>query len=200
MDITKAVYEIISELQEDITEKQEEIAIIKTTDFTKSMDLKTWDKLCETTIFNELGNNNIATKVVKQIFPEAKNICNDPNDVRFEINGFTCFLSKLGNGLKADVTWYEKIKPRTFYKTIKKVTDRDSLNSIEKQVKDAYERYLKQCEGKNKELNDKLIKFRLEVIPILERFAKAKYIDTDMRYRRSIFQTFPTIEELLKET
>lgn len=81
MDITKEVYEIISELQEDITEKQEEIAIIKTTDFTKSMDLKTWDKLCETTIFNELGNNNIATKVVKQIFPEAKNICNDPNYV-----------------------------------------------------------------------------------------------------------------------
>lgn len=247
MDITKGVYEIISELQEDITKKQKEIAIIKATDFTKSIDLKTWDK------FRWLGRNNIATEVVKQIFPEAKELYNNPDNVRFKINGFTCFLSKLGDGLKADVTWYEKVQMFTFnkwlinyncyigksykiyikpyletkkptvhdkvkvymknryrgkgiwnyyiyitnYKAIKKATDKDFLNGIEKQVKDAYDQYLKKCEKKNKELDEKLVKFRLEVIPVLERFSK--YIGTDMRYRTSIFQTFPTVEELIKK-
>lgn len=253
MDITKEVHEIISELQEDVTEKQKEIAIIKATDFSKPIDLKTWDKLCKTTVFKWLGKNNIATEVVKQIFPEAKELYNNPNDVSFKINGFICFLSKLGDGLETNVTWYEKIKPRTFnqwcvhsedymvknyfkyimpyfklkkptvhnkvrlymkrcyrgrgiwnyfiyvsnYMAIKKAIDRDFLNGIEKQMKDAYEQYLKRCEEKSKELDEKLIKFRLEVIPVLERFSK--YIGTDMTHRRSIFQTFPTVEELNKK-
>lgn len=80
---------------------------------------------------------------------------------------------------------------------IKKAIDRDFLNGIKKQMKDAYEQYLKRCEEKNKELDEKLIKFRLEVIPVLEKFLK--YIGTDMTYRKSIFQTFPTVEELNKK-
>ena len=178
-------------------------------------------------LFNWLGRNNIATEVIKKVFPEAENICNNPDRVDFVIAGFTCILSKSGNGLKVDTTWYKKEIPYTFtewaihskdymirnyvsyikpylelkkptihdkvrlymknrysgekwdyliyisnYKSIKKATDKKFLNDLIKQVEDAYEQYLSQCEKKDKELNEQLIKFRLEVIPVLERFSK----------------------------
>lgn len=114
MDITKMVDSIVTKIQIEINEKQKEIAIIETVDFTKFMDIKTWNKLCETTIFNELGNNNIATEIVKMIFPEAKNVYNTVNEVVFTIEGINCMLSTEGNGLQIDLSWYTKTQPDTF--------------------------------------------------------------------------------------
>ena len=114
MDITKMVDSIVTKIQIEIDEKQKEIAIIEAVDFTKFMGIKTWNKLCETTIFNELGDNNIATEIVKIIFPEAKNVYNTLNEVVFTIEGIKCMLSTEGNGLQIDLSWYTKTQSYTF--------------------------------------------------------------------------------------
>lgn len=226
MDITKMVDSIVTKIQIEINEKQKEIAIIETVDFTKFMDIKTWNKLCETTIFNELGNNNIATEIVKMIFPKAKNVYNTVNEVVFTIEGINCMLSTEGNGLQIDLSWYTKTQPYTFeewlmhshdymvknyinyveryrkkekpsvhdkirlyknnryhgkslwdyfiyvvnYKNIN-TTNGKILHDMTEFTKDAYEKYLIQCEKKNRELDKKITIFWTKVRPVLEKFS-----------------------------
>lgn len=57
------------------------------------------------------------------------------------------------------------------HKAIKKVTDRAYLEGIMEQCQAAYEEYLKECNRKNKELDERLLVFQTKVIPVLERLS-----------------------------
>lgn len=107
--------EVVSEKKKEIEDKFDEISVINMVDFNEPMNLKTWNWLNEdTSLFNELGSRNIATEVVKKIFPEATNAYNDVNITTFRIEEFLCGISKLGNGLQADTEWYQKIEPLSY--------------------------------------------------------------------------------------
>lgn len=228
MSIEDMIDEVVSEKKKEIDDKFDEISVINMIDFNEPMNLKTWDWLNgDTSLFNELGSRNIATEVVKKIFPEATNAYNDVNIVTFRIEEFLCGISKLGNGLQADTEWYQKIEPLSYdtwfyrnkdymmdsyiryvkeyleikkpaipdkvklylrdryyrksicnyftyifaHKAIKKVTDRAYLEGIMEQCQAAYEEYLKECNRKNKELDERLLVFQTKVIPVLERLS-----------------------------
>lgn len=115
MGIEDMIDKVVSEKKKEIEDKFDEISVINMIDFNEPMNLKTWDWLNEdTSLFNELGSRNIATEVVKKIFPEATNAYNDVNIVTFRIEEFLCGISKLGNGLQADTEWYQKIEPLSY--------------------------------------------------------------------------------------
>ena len=65
-----SVEEAIKDLQEDITEKQNQIELIKNIDWNKPVNEETWHQICDT----PLRTSDLLGFLVKNIFPEAENI------------------------------------------------------------------------------------------------------------------------------
>ena len=60
-----SVEEAIKDLQEDITEKQNQIELIKNIDWNKPVNEETWHQICDT----PLRTSDLLGALVKNIFP-----------------------------------------------------------------------------------------------------------------------------------
>ena len=74
-----SVEEAIKDLQEDITEKQNQIELIKNIDWNKPVNEETWHKICDT----PLRTSDLLGVLVKNIFPDTENINVGCNYVSF---------------------------------------------------------------------------------------------------------------------
>lgn len=99
------VEEAIKELQEDITEKQDQIELIKNIDWNKPVNEETWHEICDT----PLRTSDLLGALVKNIFPNAEDINVHCNYVYFNLYGFKCALpTSRCNGIYIETGWYKK--------------------------------------------------------------------------------------------
>lgn len=99
------VSEAIKELNKQIDEAQDKIAIVKSIDFTKPVTESQWHRICET----PLRSSDLLAVLVKNTFPLAENIVVHCNYVYFDMLGFKVQIptSRL-RGINVDTSWYEK--------------------------------------------------------------------------------------------
>ena len=103
----KDIKEAISDLQEEILEKQKQIELIKKIDWTQPVTETVWHEICET----PLRTSDMLGVLVKNIFPDAKDICVHCNYVYFYLYGFKCALPTSGlTGVYIDTEWYQRDK------------------------------------------------------------------------------------------
>ena len=113
-EIKKEVEKSLAILGEEISEKQEQIELIKSIDFSKPIDEETWHKICET----PLRSSDILAVLVKNTFPLATNIVVHCNYVYFEISGFSIQIpTSRAMGINVSLDWYERNmrKPTAIY-------------------------------------------------------------------------------------
>lgn len=113
-EIKKEVEKSLTILGEEISEKQEQIELIKSIDFSKPIDEETWHKICET----PLRSSDILAVLVKNTFPLATNIVVHCNYVYFEISGFSIQIpTSRAMGINVSLDWYERNmrKPTAIY-------------------------------------------------------------------------------------
>ena len=100
-----SVEEAIKDLQEDITEKQNQIELIKNIDWNKPVNEETWHQICDT----PLRTSDLLGVLVKNIFPEAENMNIGCNYISFDLYGFRCALpTSRCNGVYIETGWYQK--------------------------------------------------------------------------------------------
>ena len=100
-----SVEEAIKDLQEDITEKQNQIELIKNIDWNKPVNEETWHQICDT----PLRTSDLLGILVKNIFSEVENINVGCNYVSFDLYGFRCALpTSRRNGVYIETGWYQK--------------------------------------------------------------------------------------------
>ena len=78
------VSDAIKELNREIDETQNKIAIVKSIDFSKPVTEKQWHTICET----PLRSSDLLAVLVKNTFPLAENIVVHCNYVYFDMLGF----------------------------------------------------------------------------------------------------------------
>lgn len=99
------VGEAIQDLQEDIAEKQKQVELIKSIDWDKPVNEKIWHEICDT----PLRTSDLLGVLVKNIFPNAKNINVRCNYAYFDLYGFKCALpTSRCNGAYIETGWYKK--------------------------------------------------------------------------------------------
>lgn len=95
----------LGQLNEQISELQNQAKLIGSIDFSKPVDEDTWHKICET----PLRNSNLLAVLVKNIFPLAENITVHCNYVYFDMLGFKVQIpTSRRRGINVDTSWYEK--------------------------------------------------------------------------------------------
>ena len=111
-----SVEEAIKDLEEDISEKKNQIELIKSIDWSRPVNEKTWHEICET----PLRSSDLLSVLLKNIFPDAEEINVHCNYVYFKLHGFKCGLpTSRCNGTYIDTGWYEKDNGKpTSYGTI----------------------------------------------------------------------------------
>lgn len=99
------VSDVISELNETIDEIQNQIAVVKSIDFTKPVTENQWHILCET----PLRYSKLLAVLVKNIFPLAENIIVGCNYVYFDMIGFRVQIpTSRCRGINVDTSWYHR--------------------------------------------------------------------------------------------
>lgn len=99
------VEEAIKDLQEDINEKQGQIDLIKSIDWSNPVDEDIWHEICET----PLRSSDLLGVLVKNIFPEADDINVHCNYVYFKLYGYRCALpTSRCRGAYVETCWYKK--------------------------------------------------------------------------------------------
>lgn len=99
------VSEAIRDLNREIDEAQNKIAIVKSIDFTKSVTESQWHTICET----PLRNSDLLAVLVKNTFPLAENILVHCNYVYFDMLGFKVQIpTSRCQGINVDTSWYRK--------------------------------------------------------------------------------------------
>lgn len=100
-----SVEEAIKDLEEDISEKKNQIELIKSIDWSRPVNEKTWHEICET----PLRSSDLLSLLLKNIFPDAEEINVHCNYVYFKLHGFKCGLpTSRCLGTYIDTGWYEK--------------------------------------------------------------------------------------------
>lgn len=82
------IQEVLETLQSDITEKENQINLIKNIDWTKSVTEEGWHQICETL----LRTSDSLCDLLKNTFPNATDIKLGMNYVNFNLYGFKCLL------------------------------------------------------------------------------------------------------------
>lgn len=99
------VSEVIRDLNREIDETQNKIAIVKSIDFTKPVTESQWHTICET----PLRYSNLLAVLVKNTFPLAENILVHCNYVYFDMLGFKVQIpTSRCQGINVDTSWYRK--------------------------------------------------------------------------------------------
>lgn len=99
------VSDAIKELNREIDETQNKIAIVKSIDFSKPVTEKQWHTICET----PLRSSDLLAVLVKNTFPLAENILVHCNYVYFDMLGFKVQIpTSRCHGINIDTSWYEK--------------------------------------------------------------------------------------------
>lgn len=93
----------VSQIEEEIVEKQRQIDLLESMDFTKPIDEDTWHELCET----PLRSSKLLGVLVKNTFPLAENIVVHCNYVYFDLFGFKVQIpTSRRRGINVDTSWY----------------------------------------------------------------------------------------------
>ena len=104
------IQEVLETLQSDITEKENQINLIKTIDWTKSVTEKEWHQICETL----LRTSDLLCNLLKNTFPNATDIQLGMNHVDFNLYGFKCKLpTSRYEEIRVDMSWNKNIKEPT---------------------------------------------------------------------------------------
>ena len=93
-------------LQDEISEKKQQIKLIENLDFSKPITEKEWHKLCRT----PLRTSALLIELIKSTFPDAEDIKLQAQAVKFNLYGIDCYLpttDELGIGI--DLSWYQHI-------------------------------------------------------------------------------------------
>lgn len=103
--MTNEILEAVEELQKEISEKEETVALIKSLDLSKPVTEDVWRRLCETS----LRTSSVMAELVKSTFPEAKNINVHSNSVHFRLYDFHIVIPTWNKtGIHVDTAWYQK--------------------------------------------------------------------------------------------
>lgn len=109
------IQEVLETLQSDITEKENQINLIKNIDWTKSVTEKEWHQICETL----LRTSDLLCNLLKNTFPNATDIKLEMNYVNFNLYGFRCQLpTSRYEEILVDMSWNKKLKEPTLENTI----------------------------------------------------------------------------------
>lgn len=110
--------QVVSQIEGEIVEKQRQIALLKSLDFTKPIDEDAWHELCET----PLRGSELLGVLVKNTFPLAENIVVHCNYVYFDLFGFKVQIpTSRRRGINVDTSWYKdgrREEPRFRYTTV----------------------------------------------------------------------------------
>lgn len=94
-------------LQDEISEKKQQIKLIENLDFSKPITEKEWHQLCRT----PLRTSALLIELIKSTFPDAEDIKLQAQAVKFNLYGIDCYLpttDELGIGI--DLSWYQHIR------------------------------------------------------------------------------------------
>lgn len=109
------IQDVLETLQSDITEKENQINLIKTIDWTKSVTEKEWHQICETL----LRTSDLLCNLLKNTFPNATDIQLGMNHVDFNLYGFKCKLpTSRYEEIRVDMSWNKNIKEPTLENTM----------------------------------------------------------------------------------
>lgn len=129
--------EVLETLQSDITEKENQINLIKNIDWTKSVTEEEWHQICETL----LRTSDSLCDLLKNTFPNATDIKLGMNYVNFNLYGFKCLLpTSIYEEILVDMSWN---------KNLKKPTLENTMNQFERNMReyfksvDSHESWLK---------------------------------------------------------
>ena len=115
--------EVLEILQSDITEKENQMNLIKNIDWTKSVTEEEWHELCETL----LRTSDSLCNLLKNTFPNATDIKLGMNYVNFNLYGFKCLLpTSIYEEILVDMSWN---------KNLKKPTLENTMNQFEKNMR-----------------------------------------------------------------
>ena len=131
------IQKVLETLQSDITEKENQINLIKNIDWTKSVTEEEWHQICETL----LRTSDSLCDLLKNTFPNATDIKLGMNYVNFNLYGFKCLLPTfIYEEILVDMSWN---------KNLKKPTLENTMNQFEKNMReyfksvDSHESWLK---------------------------------------------------------
>jgi len=131
------IQEVLETLQSDITEKENQINLIKNIDWTKSVTEEEWHQICETL----LRTSDSLCDLLKNTFPNATDIKLGMNYVNFNLYGFKCLLpTSIYEEILVDMSWN---------KNLKKPTLENTMNQFERNMReyfksvDSHESWLK---------------------------------------------------------
>ena len=103
--MTNEIIEAVEELQKEISEKEETVALIKSLDLSKPITEDVWRRLCETS----LRTSPVMAELVKSTFPEAGEIFVHSNSVHFMLYDFHIVIPTWNKkGIHVDTAWYQK--------------------------------------------------------------------------------------------
>jgi hypothetical protein len=107
-DTTNLINEALNDLEEEKTEIERRIALVKSIDWTKPVTEDEWHELCETSI----RTSPLLAVLVKNIFPNAENITIGCNYAYFELYGYKIQIpNSRCRGINiATSDWYNDIK------------------------------------------------------------------------------------------
>ena len=104
------IQDVLEDLQSDITEKENQINLIKNIDWTKSVTETEWHQICETL----LRTSDLLCNLLKNTFPNATDIKLEMNYVNFNLYGFRCQLpTSRYEEILVDMSWNKKLKEPT---------------------------------------------------------------------------------------
>lgn len=131
------IQEVLETLQSDITEKENQINLIKNIDWTKSATEEEWHQICETL----LRTSDSLCDLLKNTFPNATDIKLGMNYVNFNLYGFKCLLpTSIYEEILVDMSWN---------KNLRKPTLENTMNQFERNMReyfksvDSHESWLK---------------------------------------------------------
>lgn len=103
--MNQLIEETIQEIQEEIKEKQYQLNLIKSIDWDQPVDEDTWHQICETS----LRSSDLLGILVKNTFPNAKNIEVGCNYIFFSLHGFMCGIpTSRTHEIYVETRWYTK--------------------------------------------------------------------------------------------
>lgn len=124
--MTNDILEAVEELQKEISEKEETVALIKSLDLSKPITEDVWRRLCETS----LRTSPVMAELVKSTFSEAKNINVNSDSVHFSLYDFHIVIPTWNKKrISVDTAWYDKEEPVPFKRYC--MTTRRVIRAIE---------------------------------------------------------------------
>lgn len=160
------VSEAIRDLNREIDEAQNKIAIVKSIDFTKPVTENQWHTICET----PLRSSDLLAVLVKNTFPLAENILVHCNYVYFDMLGFKVQIPTSGKTCKKwwlFIVWWFRYR----WKDPK----RKQFEEVKSQQEQAHKERVERCLSKRKDIKNKTETLLNKLLPLLNEFSTQHY-------------------------